>query len=84
MFILDGQYVQMPGQYGSDYNQYPSYGSDNSVIPMAISSNYRPAEYNFGPSYFWNWNDGQKQTSANVFTILLSSFLTLVISLITI
>jgi hypothetical protein len=89
MCILDGQYGQqygqIPGQPGSYYNQYPGYQSDSySVLPMAAYSNYRPAEYNFGPSYFWNWNDGQKQTSANIFTILLSSFLALVIYLITI
>jgi hypothetical protein len=90
MCILDGQYGQiprqygqMPGQYGSYYNQYPRYDSDRySDLSMIAYSNYRPAEYNFDPSYFWRWNDGQKQTSANVFTILLSSFLTLVISLI--
>jgi hypothetical protein len=92
MCILDGQYGQiprqygqMPGQYGSYYNQYPRYDSDRySDLSMIAYSNYRPAEYNFDPSYFWRWNDGQKQTSANVFTILLSSFLTLVICLITI
>lgn len=85
MCILDGQYGQIPGQYGSYYNQYPGYKTEsNPVRPMIAYSNYRPSEYNFGPSYFWRWNDGQKQTSANVFTILLSSFLTLVIYLITI
>ncbi len=93
MCILDAQYVQMPWQYsqipgqpGSYYHQYPSYDNENtfSVLPMVAYSHYRPSEYNFGPSYYWNWNDGQKQTSANVFIILLSSFLTLIIYLITI
>jgi hypothetical protein len=89
MCILDGQYgeipwqySQIPGQPGSYYHQYPRYDSDSySFLPMFAYGNSRPVEYNYDPSYFLYWNDGQKQTSANVFTILLSSFLTLLISL---
>jgi hypothetical protein len=85
MCILDTQYVQIPGQYGSYYNQNSDYGGNSySNRPIGPFGNYRPAEYNFDNGYYWYWNGGQKQTSVNIFTILLSLFLTLFIYLITV
>jgi len=90
-----GQYGQAGvglglGQYGAYYNQYPGsnsfysgYGSGYNNYRPGYASNYYPSSgsyYGSGNSF---WNGGQKQ-NINIFTVFLSSLLTLVICLITI
>lgn len=73
------------GSYGSYYNQNPNsyYGGYNSGYNRPGYSNNYPSgsNYNYGSGYFWN--AGQKQ-NVNTFIVFLSSFLALVICLITV
>jgi hypothetical protein len=76
------------GQYGAYYNQYPGsnsfysgYNSGSNYQRPGYSSNYYPSS---GQNYYGGggfWNAGQKQ-NINMFSIFLSSLLTLVIGLI--
>ncbi len=88
-FSLDGQMGQGGGmgQYGAYYNQYPGsnsfyqgYNSGGNYNRPGAYSNYYPSS---GTGYYGGsfWNAGQKQ-NINIFTVLLSSLLGLVIYLI--
>lgn len=85
-----GQYPQygQGGSYGSYYNQNPGSNSFYSNPNMnyynrpgyGSNNNYYPGSGTYGGQF---WNAGQKQ-SINIFTVFFSSFLALVICLITV